>query len=475
MKRPNIVFLFSDQQRWDTVSCYGEPLGSSFHLTPNLDQLAAEGVRFDSAMTCQPVCGPARACLQTGKYPSEMGCQINDMALPKEEKTIAKYLNEVGYETAYVGKWHLASHQSSKVGIVEGAVNYKETAVPEELRGGYKDYWMASDVLEFTSHGYDGYVFNAKNEKIEFTGYRADAMTDYALDYLRTYAQKDSDYKKETPFLLFVSYIEPHHQNDHYCFEGPDGSKEQFADFIVPKDLEGLSGDWESQMPDYLGCCKNLDDNVGRIVEELKRQGIYEDTVIFYTSDHGSHFRTRNGEYKRSCHDASIHVPLIIRGAQFLGGKVVERLTSLIDYAPTILKCAGIDTPSDMSGVPIQQLLEGDEPTHEDVFIQISESCVGRAIRTPQYTYCVQRPYGMEERALAERLMWSQDWEHSTYALASSPVYRGMYLYDLEKDPYQKVNLINEKEYSTIREILKEKLLYYIEKEEGEYPIIFSC
>ena len=102
MSRPNIVFYFSDQQRWDTLGCYGQPL----RVTPNLDALAANGTRYENAFTCQPVCGPARACLQTGRYATEVGCEINGRALPfGSVKTLAQSFNEAGYATAYVGKW----------------------------------------------------------------------------------------------------------------------------------------------------------------------------------------------------------------------------------------------------------------------------------------------------------------------------------------------------------------------------------
>ena len=101
MSRPNIVFYFSDQQRWDTLGCYGQKLP----VTPNLDRLAEEGVRFENAFTCQPVCGPARACLQTGRYATQIGCSINGVAPPfGQVKMLAQYFNENGYATAYVGK-----------------------------------------------------------------------------------------------------------------------------------------------------------------------------------------------------------------------------------------------------------------------------------------------------------------------------------------------------------------------------------
>ena len=127
-------------------------------------------------LLAQPICGPARCSMQTGKYATETECFINDIGLKEDEETIAKILNKEGYETAYVGKWHLASTMNK--------CDFKDLPVPENKRGGYKDYWMASDVLEFTSHGYDGYVSNKDNEKIEFKGYRADKITDCALDFL---------------------------------------------------------------------------------------------------------------------------------------------------------------------------------------------------------------------------------------------------------------------------------------------------
>ena len=147
----------------------------------------------------------------------------------------------------------------------------------------------------------------------------------------------------------------------------------------------------------YLGCCGSLDENVGRLVDYLKKACLYENTIIFYTSDHGSHFRTRNQEYKRSCHDSSIHIPLLAKGGCFDGGHVVDELVSVVDYAPTLLNAAGIEAAG-MKGRPIQELLKpGAEPIREEVFIQISESCVGRALRTRDYTYAVQAEEGFDE------------------------------------------------------------------------------
>ncbi len=447
-KKPNILFVFSDQQRWDTVGCYGQPLD----ITPNLDQMASEGIRMKNAFTCQPVCGPARSCLQTGKYASEVGCYRNAIALPLDVKTVPMYLSEVGYEVGYIGKWHLAStHGESNEDIGE-ACEYETIAIPLERRGGFKDYWVAADVLEYTSHGYDGYMYKDM-EKIEFTGYRVDAQTDYVLDYL-------DQYNGEKPFFLFTSYLEPHHQNDHQCYEGPDGSKEKYQGYIPPEDLKAYQseGDWEANYPDYLGCCASLDANLGRIRRKLQEMGIADNTIIIYTSDHGSHFKTRNSEYKRTCHESAIHIPMIINGPGFKGGKVLDDMISLIDLPATILYAAGIEQPEDMQGAPLQKLVQGNKRDWpEDIFLQISESQVGRAIRTHKWKYSVSAPHkdgGLD---------------------AKSDHYVEEFLYDLEKDPHEKNNLVKDPAYVKVRKELANRLKKRMVEAHEDEPIILPA
>ena len=426
MTQPNILFIFSDQQRWDTCGCYGQPLD----VTPNLDRMAAEGVRFEQAFTCQPVCGPARASLQTGKYPTEVGCHTNHRMLPLDEKTTARWFSENGYEVGYIGKWHLASR-----GPRGGPDDFRVKPVPPERRGGYVDYWLASDTLEFTSHSYDGHMFDGDGNKREFPEgrYRVDAHTDWVLEYLQTRTG-------EKPFFLFVSYIEPHHQNDHNHYEGPHGSKEKFADFVVPGDLEDTGGDWRVEYPDYLGCIHSLDENVGRIRAELERLGMADNTLIIYTSDHGSHFRTRNAEYKRSCHDGCIRIPMLAYGPGFTGGKTVDGMVSLIDLPPTILTAAGITPPESMRGRALQPLVDGKaEDWLDEVFLQISESQCGRAIRTKRWKYSVRAP----EKS-------GQD--------ADSDVYMEDFLYDLEADPHERNNLVTSAEHAEVRAHLADRL-----------------
>ena len=434
--RPNIIFYFSDQQRWDTVN---------EEATPNLMQLAREGIQFENSYTCQPVCGPARACLQTGMYATQCGCYWNGVPLPQTIRPMAEYFNEAGYETAYVGKWHLASDRLPNVGF-----HCEKTAIPKERQGGYKNWWRAADVLEFTSHGYDGYVFDAEGNQIDFKGYRADCINDFALEYLD---QKTSD----DPFFLFISQLEPHHQNDRHCYEGPKETVEKFRDYPIPPDLSFLEGDYEKMYPDYMAAINRLDENVGRLVAKLKEKGLYENTILIYTSDHGSHFKTRNLEYKRSCHDSATHTPLIIRGGPFQGGKKEERLVSLIDLPPTMLDLAGIPIPKSYMGHSLVRELAGEEPERDCVFIQISESQCGRAIRTKQYKYSV--------RALAP----------TGYTIHRFPVYFEDYLYDLTKDPIEKNNLIKDRSYAFVRQKMKKLLLREMERAGEKKPVILPA
>ena len=445
----NIIFYFTDQQRWDTCGCFGQPLD----ITPNLDQLAREGVKFDNAFSPQPVCGPCRALFQTGKWPTETGCFRNNIMLPAGVKTLGNYIEEAGYETAYIGKWHLASD-----GELEKppTIDHTVTAIPRELRGGYTGFWRAADVLEFTSHGYDGFVFDENDQRVDFKGYRADCINDMALEFFDQY-----DGKK--PFFMTISQIEPHHQNDRKHYEGPEGSKERFNDFVLPEDLKALGGNAAEEYPDYLGQCASLDENLGRLVAKLKEKGLYENTVIIFASDHGSHFLTRNrdshlngyDDYKRSCHDAALHVPLVIAGGPYRGGLAVEELVSTASLPKTILALAGVDVGGAMIGENLLDVVEKKADNRpNEIFAQISESRVGRCIRTARYTYSVYAPGVNGGEA------------------AASDRYADDFLYDMEQDPHQLNNVVTDPAYAQVKAELRARLLDWIWQAEGARPVI---
>ncbi|MFH1566548.1 MAG: sulfatase-like hydrolase/transferase [Gemmatimonadota bacterium] len=409
------MVFFTDQQRWDTVGLHGNPLG----LTPHFDRVARAHTHVAQAFTCQPVCGPARACLQTGLYATATGCHTNGIPLPLHHRTLAQYFAAAGYATGYIGKWHLYERES-------------KGPVPASHRFGYQ-YWLGSNILEFTSTEYDCVVYDNDERAVKLPGYRVDALTDAAIRYV--------DAHRAEPFFLFLSYIEPHHQNHVDDHPPPDGYREPYTGRWVPPDLAALGGSAHQHLGGYYGQVKRLDEAFGRLLDALKSLGLDDDTVVLFTSDHGSHFRTRNSEYKRSCHESSIRVPTLLAGPGFVGGGQISELVSLVDLPPTLLDAAGFEVPGHMQGRSLLPLVRGErQGWPEEIFVQISESQVGRAVRTRRWKYGVDAP-GLSSR------------EH-----AGSPRYVEQYLYDLQHDPYELRNLIGLESHRGVAEVLAERL-----------------
>lgn len=407
---PNVIVFFTDQQRWDSVGLHGNPMG----LTPNFDRLAAEGMFIPNSFTCQPVCGPARSALQTGLYPTTTGCFRNDIPLPAGQKTLAHHFAEGGYETSYIGKWHLAS----------------QDPVPLAQRGGYQ-HWLASNILEFTSYAYDTTMFNDAEEAVKLPGYRVDALTDAAVRYVTK--------PKDKPFFLFLSFLEPHHQNEFDDYPAPVGYEDRIRkNMQLPRDLQALQGSSNEHYPGYMGMVQRLDEALGRLVDSLISSKQLDNTIILFTSDHGCHFKTRNNEYKRSCHESSIRVPTFFHGPGLMNKGPYDGLVSLIDLPPTLLDAAGLPIPAEMQG---QSILRTNPTPEDNVFIQISEHHVGRALRTRRWKYEIT----------AAELSGNVD--------MNSPRYQEAYLYDLEKDPYELENLCDRKDYVEIRNVLRAELL----------------
>lgn len=448
--KPNVIVFFTDQQRWDCMAAHGNPLG----ITPNLDRAAQHGTHVYNSFTCQPVCGPARACLQTGMYASETGVYRNGIGLNPDHKTLAQCFNDAGYHTGYIGKWHLATTGRG--------------FVPVKARGGYQ-YWLAANALEGTSDTYDCVVYDHDNQEVKLPGYRVDALTDAAIRYV--------DEHQSDPFYLFISFLEPHHQNHLDDYPPPDGYREMYAGRWTPPDLEGLpthplaegeypgavptGGSTQQHLAGYWGMIKRLDEAYGRLLDSLKSLGLLEDTIVLFTSDHACHFRTRNKEYKRSCHESSIRVPTVLTGGPFTGGGTLGELVSLVDLPPSLLDGAGLEIPDQMSGRSMLPILGGGgrslaDPWPDDVFVQISESGIGRAVRTKRWKYAVQSdavPPGAE----------------------GARSYDEAYLYDLEADPYELRNLIGYESHRPVADRMKARLLGYIQDVEGYVPEIVDA
>ena len=430
--RPNVLVFFTDQQRWDTAGVHGNPSG----LTPNFDRMAADGTHLFNSFTCQPVCGPARSCLQTGRYATETGVWKNGAALPGGMPTLADLFGAAGYRTGYIGKWHLGTAGSG--------------AVRAAQRGGYRD-WLASNTLEFTSDAYRTRMFDAAGAPVDLPGYRVDALADAAIRYL------DARSREAEPFFLFLSFIEPHHQNHRDDYPAPAGYEEAYTGAWVPPDLQALGGSAARHLAGYYGMVKRLDEALGRIRDALRSLDLARSTVLLYTTDHGCHFKTRNGEYKRSCHESSIRLPTALSGPGFHGGGRVQQLTSLVDLPRTLLDAAGITPPAAMRGHSVLPLLTDPAARAawpDDVFVQISESQVGRAVRTARWKYGVTAPgIGGGEQPSSDR-------------------YEEQYLYDLHADRYELHNLVGRSSHDEVARRLRRRLLRHLREVEGAEPAI---
>ncbi len=413
--RPNVIVFFTDQQRWDTTGAHGNPLD----LTPSFDHMAQCGTHVYNAFTCQPVCAPARASLQTGLYATETSVFRNGTALPQGATTLAHHFGAAGYRTAYIGKWHLA----------------EQDPVPEEQQGGY-EYWLGSNLLEFTSEPYHTVMYDRQGNAVKLPGYRVDALTDAAIRYV--------DAHQEEPFYLFLSFLEPHHQNHIDDYVAPDGYRERYTGRWVPPDLAALSdrSSVHQHLGGYWGIVKRLDEALGRMLDALKSLGLSEDTILLYTTDHGSHFKTRNSEYKRSCHESAVRLPTALCGPGLDGGGRIQELVSLVDLPPTLLDAAGLPVPDEMQGRSIMPLLHGGgDEWPEEVFIQISESQVGRAVRTGRWKYSVVAPD-------------KQGWHDP-----SADHYVEEFLYDLEADPYELTNLLGYESHQKVAAVMRDRLI----------------
>ena len=421
--RPNVVVFFTDQQRWDSTGVHGNPLD----LTPNFDRMAQRGTHLYHSFTPQPVCLPARSCLQTGQYPTRTGAFTNGHPLRPGIPTLADQFNKGGYRTGYIGKWHLAG----------------QNPVPADSRGNYH-YWLASNVLEFTSRPYETVVYDGDNRPVRLPGYRVDALTDAAIRFI--------DAHQREPFFLFLSYLEPHFQNNVDDYPPPDGYRERYTGRWMPADLAALGGSAHQHLGGYWGMVKRLDEALGRLFDALKSLDLSDRTIVLFTSDHGCHFKTRNSEYKRSCHESSIRVPTALCGPGFDGGGQVRQLTSLIDLPPTLLEACGLPVPAEMQGRSVLPLLRGRETEWpQEVFVQISESQVARAVRTRRWKYCVSAPGKDARKAPA------------------SDQYVEESLYDLEHDPHELVNLIQMESHRPVAEVMRQRLLRRM-AEAGESP-----
>ena len=272
--KPNILIIIADQVRGDFIGAAGR---NPMNVTPNIDAMARQGTLYRNAFTNQPVCSPSRACFFTGQYGARNGVWRNTgngVAISPNAATIATELTKAGYSANYIGKWHLSEMRGGPV--------------EPSFRGGFLNLWQASNELELTSHPYQGDLYDGDGQPIHFENeYRVDFITGLATRFLRNTS-------KSSPFLLVVSFLEPHHQNDMGRVVAPKGYAERYQNPFVPEDVKHFPGNWQEQLPDYYGALKRVDENIGEIRKTLSETGLDQNTIVVFISDHGCHFMTRN-------------------------------------------------------------------------------------------------------------------------------------------------------------------------------------
>ncbi len=345
---PNIVFILTDDMGWKDLGCYGNP----FNETPNIDNLAKEGIRFTQAYAACPVCSPTRASILTGKYPARLqltnflgGTRTDDKSpvlpamfkpyLEAQETTIPELLRQKGYSTGMVGKWHVGDHDS----IAPWSQGFDFCRLIGKNGLDYYNYSIFLDSYqnEFNDQG---------------TEYITDKLTQYGMDFINQNAEK--------PFFLYLAYSAPH------VLIVPRGDKLRKYLFKYGKSEEKFN-------PYYAAVMESIDDGVGAIVQTLREQGLLENTLIVFTSDNGGLGLDELGptptsnaplrKWKGHIYEGGTRVPAIFSWpAKFPKDKVSDQYFSSIDYLPTFCELTGIaELPSTVDGQSILPLLVNPE------------------------------------------------------------------------------------------------------------------
>jgi arylsulfatase A-like enzyme len=473
-KSPNIVFIFSDDHATNAISSYGS-IYKELAPTPNIDRIANEGAILTNTLCTNAICGPSRASILTGKYSHINGYYKNYKGgvFDRKQWTYPQALKKEGYQTALVGKWHLASEP---VGF-----DYYKYHIAQGQQGLYWDP-----------------VYNDNGKKIKEKGYATNLTTDFAIDWL-------DGREKNEPFCLLLQYKAPHREwapdtkykdlwgaiempypvtfNDNYNGrELTAGNTEMTMDYFSRKDMkmvppdtlskkergkwlrfgfqpgeivspsENLSSEeirkWKYQryIKDYLATIKSVDDNIGRVLAYLKEHGLEENTIVVYASDQGFFLGEHGFFDKRFMYEEALRMPFIIRyPGKIKPGTVVDDIITNIDFAPTLLEMAGVSVPEAVQGKSFFNNLKG--KTAKDW----RQSMYYHYYEYPYY-HRVQPHYGIRnQRYKLIHFYYDIDvWE----------------FYDLQNDPTEMNNLIHSEAYAERIENMKTEL-YRLKKGYG--------
>ncbi len=376
-RQPNVVFVFADQWRRHATGYAGNP----DVRTPNLDALARESVHFTHALAGCPVCSPYRGCLLTGQRPLTHGVFVNDVPLEPKGPCLAEVFADAGYDTAYVGKWHLDGRDRSAY-------------IPPHRRRGF-NYWKAFEC----SHDYNHSPYYAGNseEKLYWDGYDAQAQTDDIARYIRAHSRK-------APFLLVLSWGPPHAPYN----TAPQEYRDQYDPHAlqlrenVPEALAPAAREW---LAGYYAHCSALDACVGRIRCVLREAGIERDTIFVFTSDHGDMLGSQGHTKKQRPWDESIRVPFLLCDPGRPGWRPAETDAPIDapDIMPTLLGLCGIEIPDSVEGIDFSDHIAGGADPSDGTALLMCPHPFGqynaaehqgkeyRGLRTRRYTYVRDR------------------------------------------------------------------------------------
>ena len=445
-KRPNILFVFSDQQRYSALGANG----NGVIQTPVLDAMATEGMVCDNMFSNHPLCSPYRAILLTGRYGWQNLVIDNEYSPRRDIPTLPGTLREHGYGTAHVGTWHLGKgpyDDDNRYGL-----DYLAALAGGRGRGAYFDrtYYENDEGPNF------------------YGGWAPTNETDLAIQFI----EKHLNARTDDPFAVFVSWRPPHwpykQYPDKYNIYNP-------ADMDVPGNVPDEMKAWAHQeLADYYGCCTGLDAEMGRLLEALDCLGIKDNTIVCYTSDHGDHLSSHGygkpssrwldesmRASKATPYEESCHVPFVVRWPDAIkAGTRTDAFFGAIDIVPTLLGACGVPLPEGLQGRDISSVWQGGEAPpdteltpggSESVYLQNMahgwpnrDGWVGRwrGVRTQRYTYA--RWFANE---------------------------RGPWLFDRQEDPLEMVNLANSAEARPALQEMEERLHRWMEgtKDPFEY------
>jgi len=435
-KPPNLLIVLSDQHSYDMVGAYG----NDQIITPNLDKLASEGIRFNNAFSNQPVCTPFRGMLMSGIQPLKNGAFINDAPLlPNKTKLLGQILKEQGYQTAYIGKWHLLGGE-------------RDRPIPEgEMRYGFDTLITNNCHVDFRPG--KAFFWNEEGEKEYYDEWEVYGQTKQALNYL-------DNIDRSKPFALIVSWHPPH---DWGKFEGKDGEMhyryESMDELMAMYDKDSIklrqgleeTPDRKTMYHGYMAMVSGVDKAFGMLNDKLKEMNVENNTLTMFSADHGDMLESFDAILpKQYPHDYSIHIPLLMKyPKKFKELPATDLMIGALDFMPTILGLMDIETQENYDGKNLSEaILSGNESATEMVPIWLYKRGVAnnnnwRGVVTKDYTFAMGK--GVDSIPLTN------------------------VLFDRKKDPHQLNNLYHNPEFAKVKDSLKELTYSWMEKYNDQF------